>query len=325
MTDREKDEHIFIDMSKITINYPDKRASIEARVADIPIVYTRLEELLNRMGFDTNEPDTVLYAMFDANALTALKTAQFDAYANNIGMPQELREHTLEKMLALIPEEVKDSFRDIRRSFADCVQGWELKPTDIRYHYRKFQLTEEKRLELLASTEYTLTDEEQKDAEMMTEVVKNLRKLRDHNDFWAYLHQFVASRMTPEQDRSLDELARVVHEHRCLSKGEIEKRDTELAEKAKRDAEEYEAELQAERERARIEQKKLERSGIETPTNIEKSFIARIKEIQAHHKANASKHDYGSHEPTITTDDQADRVREIIDNFPGHGEVIFVK
>lgn len=309
-------------MANFSIDYPEKRASIEARMESIIADYQKLSELLENMGFNVDDPATILNAMFDGNALISLKTKEFETYANAIQIPKELRGEQLRRMLAGIPEECKELFSNIRAEFRRDTEGLNITPSDIRFHYRKFQLTEEKKTALLASTHYTLTDEEQKDCEAFADIIQKLRKMRGHNNWQRILNSFIASRMEPEKDIPLDNLAKAVHENRCASKEEIEAAQQARLEKERRDAEEWEQEKKAAEEQ---EAKERRKNGVFS--NVPSFVQEKWKAVMEHQKAAQRKGiRYGTQELNAdgqTTDEEADRIRESIG--AGHGEPIFIR
>lgn len=299
-------------MANLTIDYPEKRTIIEGCAESIIADYQRLAELLENMGFNVDDPAIILNAMFDSEALQNLKRKEFETFAKNIQMPAELREDSLRRMLAGIPEECKETFCAIRAEFRRDTEGMDIKPSDIRYHYRKFQLTEAKKSELLSSTKYTLTDEEQKDYNQISDIVKSLRQLRERNDVRAILEAFVSDRMQMDNERPMDDLPRFFREHRRRSRAEIEAERLAMEEKERRDAEEWERQRLAEREREAQE-----------PCNVDSSFVRRMKAVIEHHKSTRNNL-YGVPDCNReTTDAEADRIRNSIE--AGHGEVIFVK
>lgn len=309
-------------MANFTIDYKDERARLEARFESIIADYQRLLELLLNMGCDVDDPDTVINAMFDSSTLETLKTKEFETFANAIHIPMELRDEQLRLMLAGIPEECKELFRNICEEFRRDTEGLNITPSDIRFHYRKFQLTEEKKTALLATTHYTLTDEEQRDCEMLADIIKKLRILRGHNNWSRILNLFVASRMEPEKDRPLDELAKVVHENRCASKEEIEAARQAQLEKERREAEEWEREK---REAEEQEAKERQRNGVFS--NVEPFLQEKWNAITEYQRTARRKGiRYGTQELNAdgqTTDEEADRIRESIGD--GHGERVFIR
>lgn len=279
-------------MANLTYIDTVKRSRIIDSIEQVPSVFEKFVQLLNDCEISTENPDEVIRSFFNPNVLTDAVQAEAEAYFERTQTPKVLRANQLKQMLNSITDEARQRLKDIRDEMRYLDLG--LNPGDIRFHYRKYQITDAKRDALLSPTSRTLTDEEQKDYNAIVEVIQKAKPLREHNNIKAILSYFIGDKMNPQNDKPLDELLLMFLRCRELSKSEVETRDRERAEAERKADEEILQQIEAERKAELSELKKRQKSG-ETVENVPKSFISAIKGLHAHHKA--SKQRFGTFEP----------------------------